>query len=104
MRRFGSLVDALCIWLATASWGIHTLIDDILSGVIIPKCLCLKKPVLNDLYFSRDDIKRYIRTNLAGHSIAPIRLAEGTTERLIGAIEWSASLVRMYRLISSREK
>jgi hypothetical protein len=82
MRRFGRLVDALCIWLVTASWGIHTLIDDILSGVIIPKCLCLKKPVLNDLYFSRDDIKLYIRTKLADHSIAPIRLAEGTTERL----------------------
>ena len=80
MWRFGNLVEALSVWLTTASWGIHTLIDDILSGVIIPQCLCLKKPVLNDLYFSREDIKRYVRTKLAGKAIEPIRLVEGTTD------------------------
>jgi hypothetical protein len=80
MWRFGNLVEALSVWLTTASWGIHTLIDDILSGVITPQCLCLKKPVLNDLYFSREDIKQYIRTKLAGKTIEPIRLAEGITE------------------------
>lgn len=82
MWRFRSLVDALCICLVTASWGIHTLIDDILSGVIVPHCRYIKKPALNDLYFSRDDIKRYIRTKLDEKSTEPIRLAEGTNERL----------------------
>jgi hypothetical protein len=80
MWRFRNLVDALCVWLVTTSWGIHTLIDDILTGVIIPQCLCLKKPVLNDLYFSREDIKRYVRTKLTGQTIERIRLAEETTE------------------------
>ena len=80
MWRFRNLVDALCVWLVTTSWGIHTLIDDILTGVIIPQCLCLKKPLLNDLYFSREDIKRYVRTKLTGQTIEPIRLAEETTE------------------------
>jgi len=82
MWRFRSLVDALCIWLVSTSWGIHTLIDDILSGVVVPRCRYIKKPTLNDLYFSRDDIKRYIRTKLDEQSTEPIRLAEGTTEHL----------------------
>ena len=82
MWRFRSLVDALCIWLVSNSWGIHTLIDDILSGVVVPRCRYIKKPTLNDLYFSRDDIKRYIRTKLGEQSTEPIRLAQGTTERL----------------------
>jgi hypothetical protein len=82
MWRFRSLVDALCIRLVATSWGIHTLIDDILSGVVVPRCRYIKKPALNDLYFSRDDIKRYIRTKLDEQSTEPIRLAEGTTERL----------------------
>jgi hypothetical protein len=82
MWRFRSLVDALCIWLVSNSWGIHTLIDDILSGVVVPRCRYIKKPTLNDLYFSRDEIKPYIRTKLDEQSTEPIRLAEGTTERL----------------------
>ena len=82
MWRFRSLVDALCISLVSTSWGIHTLIEDILTGVIVPQCRYIKKPTLNDLYFSRDEIKRYIRTKLDEQSTEPIRLAEGTTERL----------------------
>jgi hypothetical protein len=78
-RQFNDLIEGLSLRLATVCWGIHTLIDDILHGVITPTCVGRAK-TLDDLYFPRQKVKQYVRMKLAGTATERITLAQGIKE------------------------
>ena len=68
-----NLLDSLTVRLAIIGWDIHTLIEDILGGIIIPRCISSTTD-LGSLYFSRLEIQDYIRVKLPQET-EPLRLA-----------------------------
>ena len=78
LRSFNDVLDTLTVNLSSASWGIHTLVKDILNGLINPRDESPNDSGLSRLCFSRQEVKQYVKTKLADETDERLKLIGGT--------------------------
>ncbi|MFY9622492.1 MAG: helix-turn-helix domain-containing protein [Pyrinomonadaceae bacterium] len=76
LRDFNGVLDTVIVQLSKINWGIHSFVNDILSGHITPRKIFKGEHGLSALRFARQEVEAYVQEKLS-HCADPLLKIDG---------------------------